>query len=110
MLQSINSPSVELKAIDQVPKCVSNSNYDNLLSKSQSQTSGLAFQLFIKIGARVILTSNIDVSDKLINGQMGTVIFIEWENSKVKTVYVNFDNVNAGKNKKLLDPLTCTQT
>ena len=34
MLHSINSPSVELKAIDQVPKCVSNSNYDNLLSKS----------------------------------------------------------------------------
>ena len=52
-----------------------------------------------------MLTSNIDVSDKLINGQMGNVIFIEWENSKVKTVYVNFDDVNAGKNKKLLDPL-----
>ena len=47
--------------------------YVNVLNKNQSETGGLAGKLELKINARVMLTVNVDVNDRLINGQIGTV-------------------------------------
>ena len=84
MLQTIDSNLITIKAIDQIPKGVPNYIYDKILNSSPSQTKGLLFKISIKIGARVMLTTNIDVSDKLINGQIGAVSYIMFENNKVK--------------------------
>ena len=43
------------------------------LLRNQSQTGGLAQILQVKLNARVMLTANVDIEDRLINGQIGTV-------------------------------------
>ena len=40
--------------------------------------------------------TNIDFTDKLINGQLGTVIHCKSRNSQVDIIYINFNDNNAG--------------
>ena len=42
-----------------------------------------------------MLTSNIDISEKLINGKIGTVSYVPSHKGIVKKIYVNFDDRNA---------------
>ena len=79
-----------------LPKTVSSNVIKNVLSKSQSQTGGLASILNLKVSARVMITNNIDVSDKLSNGQIGTMKHIKMESGTVTTVYVKLDDDSAG--------------
>ena len=46
-----------------------------------------------------MLTSNIDIADRLINGQLGTVVRVDINQTQQtpSTVYVKFDDDNAGK-------------
>ena len=61
----------------------------------------LVNELHLKIGARVILTYNVDVVDSLANGCMGTVLdFIKFSNGKVRYVVVEFDNPDYGKERR----------
>ena len=103
MLNRIDNPSVLLEASDQIPQGVPNYVYDKILNLSQWKTGGLAYKLVLKIGARVMLTSNIDVKDKLINGQIGTVINFLFHNNALKTIYVKFDEETAGIEKRRND-------
>ena len=45
-----------------------------------------------------MLTTNVDISDRLINGQLGTVIKVSVDNvsNKPSTIFVKFDDSNAG--------------
>ena len=51
---------------------------------SQSKTGGTYFNLTFKIGARVMLTSNVDISEKLINGQIGIVAHVSSHEGMLK--------------------------
>ena len=51
-----------------------------------------------------MLTSNIDISDNLINGQIGTVLHVEYKNGKVETIFIKFDDSKAGFSKKRQSP------
>ena len=104
MLERLNSEVFLLEALDQVPKSVPNHVYDKILNSNISQTKGLSFKVPVKVGARVMLTVNIDISDRLINGQIGTVSFIECEDSCAKIVYIKFDDIKAGVKKMASDP------
>ena len=76
MLETIDQTVLTIEAIDQVPNCVPDHIYDRILNMSLSQTKGLIFHLKVKIGARIMLTSNVDLSDNLNNGQIGRCTFI----------------------------------
>ena len=96
MLESLTEPLHRINALDVLPKYVSASLIDKALNRSQSQTGGLAGKLSIKVGARVMITSNIDVADRLSNGQIGTVHHIKLDGNKVSCVYVKMDDDCAG--------------
>ena len=70
----------------------------SLSSRSAITTAGLSSLLELKKGARIIITSNIDLADCLINGQSGAVFDFEYIDSLVTKVYVKLDDQNAGKN------------
>lgn len=89
-----------LRARDQYPPNVSQTDINRVLSKGRSDTGGLDYDISIKERARVMLTNNIDIADRLINGQIGTVIKVDVDQNtqKPRFVYIKFDDEKAGKN------------
>ena len=58
--------------------------------------------LHVKVGARVMLTTNIDVSDGLMNCAVGTVKYVITKEitKRVKVILVEFDNTDVGQEAK----------
>ena len=79
---------------------------EKVLNRNQSETGGLARNLEVKVNARVMLTVNIDIADRLINGQIGTVKHISCNNinGHIVKVYIKFDHAQAGLKKIDTDP------
>ena len=50
-----------------------------------------------------MLTSNLDIDDRLVNGLIGTVKQIKYKYNEVSVVYVTFNNNNAGREAMQLD-------
>ena len=65
--------SLSIHAKDAIPKNCSNTDIVEAKNRSQSKTGGLALLLCLEIDARVIITVNIDIPNRLINGQLGIV-------------------------------------
>ena len=104
MLNNVDNALFSLNAIDIFPKNVQASVIAKALNRSQMETGGLARLLELKVEARVMLTSNIDVADKLSNGQIGTVLHIHVDrNQRVTKIYIKFDDDSAGLKKKNSD-------
>ena len=99
-LQEINKPLFYLRATDQYPANVSEQEIENLLGRQRSDTGGLDFEISVKETARVMLTTNIDIADRLINGQLGTIMRINVSpmTQKPTIIYIKFDDSKAGKN------------
>ena len=53
----------------------------------------------MKFNARVMATTNIDLSDRLVNGQKGTVKYFAINQNKVETIYVAFDDISVGQKR-----------
>ena len=72
------------------------------LSDKPHDTGNLQKTLVVKMGARVMLTTNIDVSDGLTNGAMGTVTNVvkDQHTSKIKAILINFDHETIGEYAK----------
>ena len=54
---------------------------------SQDKTAGLAQNLVLKQQARIMLTANIDISDRLINGQLGTIFDFEHNEGNITNIF-----------------------
>ena len=92
MIQKLDSPMVSIYVIDQLPKGVTlfDKELISLRARKPTDTGNLSSQLELKIVAIVMLIDNIDISDRLINGQIGVVKYIEPDVGKITEIYVSF--------------------
>jgi len=93
-LQQLTTPLHRLKATDQYPPNVAKQDID----RGRSETGGLESEILVKENCRVMLTTNIDNNDRLINGQMGVIkkIAVNQSTNKPSVIYVKFDDSQAG--------------
>ena len=61
-----------------------------------TNTGGLAKLVKLKIGAKLMLTVNIDIQDCLTNGQTGSIRHIEFAEGTFHKVYVTFSDEQTG--------------
>lgn len=99
-LEQLSTPLFVPRTTDQYPTNATKQNIDTILSRGRSETGGLDFEVKIKEVARVMLTSNINIIDRLINGQMGTVarIAVNRVTTKPTVIYIKYDDRGAGTN------------
>ena len=60
-------------AIDIAPKNITSQRIKEALYRNQTDTGGLASVIKIKVHSKVMLTVNLDLSDRLLNCQLGIV-------------------------------------
>ena len=63
------------------------------------ETGNLKNVVTVKINARVMITTNIDITDGLTNGAMGTVtnVVIDQTTGKISIILVAFDSEHVGQ-------------
>ena len=98
MLNEMEGQTISINAIDDIPPEVqlSDKQIDEIGARKISETGNLVSILNIKVGAQVMLTSNINIEDRLVNGLVGKVMSIAHEHGTVKIIYVKFNDKNAG--------------
>ena len=94
----LNHLEIKIESIDVFPDSLSMHLQTSLSSRSSSTTASLSSLLKLKKGVRVMVTSNIDLADRLINGQFGVVFDFAYIDSSLTKVYVKLHDQNAGKN------------
>lgn len=95
-LKLVPSRVFNIQAIDK-KKDVQTGLIDVVISSKPSDTGGLRKVVSIAVGARVMVTININVSDGLANGVCGTVIGIDSTGNDVHAILVKFDSGRVGK-------------
>ena len=65
-------------------------------NQKQTNTGGSTKLLKLKIGAKVMLTVNIDIQSCLINGQTGIIRHIEFAQDSTRKVYIKFSDEQGG--------------
>ena len=91
--------------LEEIPAVVKSSAQNEVNAKTSNDGSifntPLQKVLKLKVGAKVMLTYNVDVIDSLTNGAFGEVIGFQYTSGgAVKTVLVHFKNEKVGRNKR----------
>ena len=89
-LNNLDSQLVCIEAIDEFPKDinVSDSQIDAIKLRKISETGNLESQLNLKVGLQVMITSNIDINDRLFNGLVGRVTQFKYSNNVVSVLFM----------------------
>ena len=101
-IRFLNNLIGELSEVKAKTICTMRKNYKPWLKADGTiQDTNFADNLQVKIGSRVMLIHNVDVSDLLCNGALGFLIGIEKSRDKsVEKLIVKFDNPKAGKRRR----------
>ena len=96
-----NFAKCELYIIEANDKIPDNCKYPLALiqtaqNQKQTNTGRLAKLLKLKIGAKVMLIVNIDIQDRLINGQTGVIRHIEFAEGSAHKVHIKFSDEQTG--------------
>ena len=83
---------IKIESIDVFPDSTSMHLQTSLSSRSSSTNAGLSSLMKLKKGVRIMITSNINLADRLINGQFGVVFDFAYIDSSITTVYVKLDD------------------
>ena len=85
-LNTLDTQLILIDATDEIPKDIvlSQSQIDAIKQRKMSETGNLESQLKLKIGAQVMLTSNLDIDDRLANNSAGTVKQIKYKMIKLE--------------------------
>ena len=103
-LMKLNYPLIEVPSLDKNPPGVCQLKLATVVNRSQSQTDGLAKLFGFKKSSRVILTINFSIDDRLVNGQLGTIVGTKQDSSDIlNKMYVKFEDQNAGLTKMRSD-------
>ena len=87
-----------MEAVVQYHINLAEQDIDKVLSKGRSDNGGLDAEIQVKKNARVMLSVNVDITDRLINGQMGTIarIVINQNTSTQSEIFIKFDDCQVG--------------
>ena len=96
ILKNIPSKLFSKPAKNEIPKNCSISDISEVQNRKKSETSGLVTLVEWKVKERVIITPNTDISDRLINGEIGTANHIEKKENEVSTIYLALDDTFSG--------------
>ena len=81
-----------------------------ITSAGTVKNTPLKFNLKLKVGARVMLTFNIDTSDGLTNGALGEVVGYEMSSGgRIQKIYVDFDDEKIRKERRVSSTLKESQ-
>ncbi|XP_076545658.1 uncharacterized protein LOC143305523 [Osmia lignaria lignaria] len=103
-----NRDTVTFTAIDRYEGYRSNEQLLSMQTKVQkmklNETSGLPCELSLLIGAPYMITSNIDVVDGLVNGAIGNLMYIEYDENdpdrSIKHLWFDFGKGKVGQLQK----------
>ena len=81
MLNEIDGHTISLSPIDDIPHEVQllDKHLETIRARKNRETGHLASALKLKIGAQVMLTCNVSIEDRLVNGLVGKVMRIGHE-------------------------------
>lgn len=91
---------ISIPSKDEVPKNCNASDMSEVQNRKQSETGGLAILLKLKVNASVIITTNIDNADRLINKQIEVAKYIEIKQNEVAAIYLDLDDKYVGQARK----------
>ena len=96
-LDKIDSNLVFIQAIDEIPRHIklAESQVEAIKQRKLSETDNLAYLLKLKIGAQIMLTTNVNIEDKLFNGLIGKVMKFKEVNNEFTVIYVKFNDSNS---------------
>ena len=105
MLETINDKMCIVQAIDVLPKNIASQRIKEALDRNQTDTGGLASVIKIKVKSRVMLIVNTDLSDRLVNDQLGTVKHISKKMNGDVTKYISSLTMQVLVKRKLIKTL-----
>ena len=93
MLNKLPSPLVEIKAIKMYPK----GRKAKIRKAGTIENRPIMDNLKLKVGARCLLTSNLNTVDELVNGAAGTIIALETKDEGIDSIIIKFDKSSCGQ-------------